>query len=246
MTFCLAFRVEEGLGVLADTRLTTGNEQVSAGKLSSHRLGGRPFFITTSGLRSGRDKALTYFEEELARLRAVPGRLHEVAEIFGKQVRRVVREDKWSLEGSGLSFNLHTLLGGRLEEDAEPKLYLIYPQANWVEVSRDSPYFCLGQSAYAKPLLDRLLAWDTPLETAFKVGVLAFDAARTSVTDVGLPLDAAVLRREGGDLVEARFERQHLEETAEGWRQGLAALVGRLPAPWLERLGVGAAEGGRP
>ena len=69
MTFCLGMIVQEGIVGIADSRLTSGNEIISAKKISVYQQGRGSFFIMTSGLRSVRDKALTYF---MRRSRAGP------------------------------------------------------------------------------------------------------------------------------------------------------------------------------
>lgn len=66
MTFCLGMIVEEGIVGIADSRLTSGNEIISAKKVTNYQHGQNAMFIMTSGLRSIRDKTLTYFEEALA------------------------------------------------------------------------------------------------------------------------------------------------------------------------------------
>ena len=65
MTYCLGVKVKEGLLAIADTRITSGTETTSAKKLSVHESGKNKLFLMTSGLRSIRDKAVTYFDELL-------------------------------------------------------------------------------------------------------------------------------------------------------------------------------------
>ena len=65
MTFCLGIKVREGLVGLADTRVTIGTEVITARKVYTHQKGRQSLFLMASGLRSVRDKALTYFEEAL-------------------------------------------------------------------------------------------------------------------------------------------------------------------------------------
>jgi len=59
MTFCVGMKVQDGLVGIADTRITTGTEYITARKLTIHQHGKHSIFIMTSGLRSVRDKALT-------------------------------------------------------------------------------------------------------------------------------------------------------------------------------------------
>ena len=235
MTFCLGIRVSEGLVGICDTRVISGNENISARKLSVFRTESGPFFLMTSGLRSVRDKAVTYFEEELSQA-PVHDRLFKAVNAFAAQIRRVWAEDKAALDASGIHFNLHCLVGGRLTNDAEPALYLVYPQGNWVEVSHGTPYHIIGSGGYGKPVLDRTLKYSDPLRYALKVGCLAFDSTRISAADVDFPIDVVLYFRETGQLVERRFEKEDLSEISDGWQERLRASVSNLPSAWLDRF----------
>jgi hypothetical protein len=66
MTFCLGMTVREGIVGIADSRVTSGNEIIQAKKVNVYRQDGGSFFVMTSGLRSLRDKAVTYFDDVIA------------------------------------------------------------------------------------------------------------------------------------------------------------------------------------
>jgi putative proteasome-type protease len=51
LTFCLGIKVGEGLVGIADTRVISGNENISARKISVYEIEGRSVFLMTSGLR---------------------------------------------------------------------------------------------------------------------------------------------------------------------------------------------------
>ncbi len=124
MTFCLAAKVEGGLVGIADTRLTSGSECITARKVSVHTHGQHSLFLMTSGLRSVRDKVVTYFEDVLESGEVDADRLYKAVNALAQQVRRVAAEDKEALEASNLGFNLHALIGGQMEHDREHKLYM--------------------------------------------------------------------------------------------------------------------------
>ena len=63
MTYCLGIKVRSGLVAIADTRITSGTETATAKKISVHESGQNSLFLMTCGLRSIRDKAVTYFAE---------------------------------------------------------------------------------------------------------------------------------------------------------------------------------------
>jgi putative proteasome-type protease len=236
MTFCLGMKVEDGLVGIADTRVTTGAECITAGKVSIHQHGRHSMFLMTSGLRSVRDKAVTYFDEAIGESDQTFDKLFKAVNVFATQIRRVAEEDKASFDKIGLIFNLHALVGGQLENDHEHKLFLIYPQGNWVEVSEGTPYCIIGETGYGKPLLDRVLRYNSSMDLALKVGFLAFDATRTSSTTVEYPLDVVLYRHDTFDVVEHRFQKEDLADISSWWQSRIYESVEKLPSNWVDRL----------
>jgi putative proteasome-type protease len=229
-------KVEDGLIGIADTRVTTGVECITARKVSIHQHGRHSMFLMTSGLRSVRDKAVTYFDEAINESDQTFDKLFKAVNVFAAQIRRVAQEDKEALDKASLTFNLHALVGGQLENDQEHKLYLIYPQGNWVEVSEGTPYCIIGESGYGKPLLDRVLRYHSSMDLAVKVGFLAFDATRTSSTSVEYPIDIVLYRHDTFDIVEHRFEKEDLAEISSWWQSRIYDSVEKLPSKWVDRL----------
>jgi putative proteasome-type protease len=236
MTFCLGMRVREGLVGIADTRITSGYEAITARKVSVYQREGSAMFLMTSGLRSVRDKALTYFEEVLEEMDAPFEHLYKAVDAFAAQIRRVARQDRKSLTQSGLSFDIHSLVGGQMSKDKEPKLYLLYPQGNWVEIGKGTPYQIVGATGYGKPVLDRTLKFDDSLKFALKVGILAFDSTRISATDVDLPVDVILYEAGSFRIVEHRFDKQDLEEISQWWMERLREGIQQLPEEWIDRI----------
>ncbi len=236
MTFCIAMKVREGLVGLSDTRVTSGVEASTAKKVTTYQYGDHSMFVMTSGLRSARDKALTYFDEVVEGMDLEFDKLYKAVNAFADQVRRVRAEDKEALMESNLHFNLHCIIGGKLENDADHKLYQLYPQANWVEVSQGTPYYIICESSYGKSLLDRLLTYDTDLETAIKIGYLAFEATRKAATDVYFPIDMVLYRPDINKLVQHRYKLEDLSPVGDWWQDQLKELLEELPSEWLKDL----------
>lgn len=241
MTFCLGIRVEEGLVGIADTRVTSGSECITARKVSVYRFGGRPLFLMTSGLRSVRDKAVTYFQDELESEENIvphdePAKLHKLVNLFAKQVRRVAAEDKEYLEDAGLTFNFHALIGGQLKDDPHHKLFLMYPQGNWVEIGRGTPYSIIGASGYGKPILDRALQYTDPMRFALKVGILSFDSTRISAADVDPPIDLVLFRKDSTEMYEHRFETVDVANLTLWWEQRLRTSIRNMPAELIDQV----------
>lgn len=239
MTFCLGINVREGLVGIADTRVISGNENISARKVTTFtQSDGTSFFLMTSGLRSVRDKVVTYLEEGLRGQEEPFDRLFKAVNAFATQMRRVHTEDGEALTRSGLPFNLHALVGGQFTGDTAPKLYLVYPQANWVEVGQSTPYQIIGAGGYGKPVLDRTLKYDDSMQFALKVGCLAFDSTRISAADVDFPIDVVLYFAETRTMITRRFEEDELIEIWQGWQERLRTSVTNLPSTWLDRFWV--------
>ena len=236
MTFCIALKTEAGLVALADTQIVRGGEQLKKGKLSILKHGDESFFVMTSGLRSVRDKLVIYAAEEMEREPEAYDRLYQVANLFGRQLRRVHAEDAAALAAGGLSFNLHAIIGGRLGRDGPPTLFYLYPEGNWVEAASDSPYFMIGRTTYGRPILDRLMTADVDLSRAAALAVLAFDATRSSVTDVDFPIDVLTVAAETGVMREIRFTSQQLGAATDWWQRRLADALAELPMDWAAEL----------
>lgn len=190
----------------------------------------------TSGLRSVRDKSLTYFEEALEKDGKKFDRLFKVLNCYSQQIKRVAKEDREALEEAGLHFNIHVLMGGQLVGDKEHTLYMMYPQGNWVEVGEGTPYQIIGAAPYGKPVLDRTLQHGDSIQFALKVGSLAFDSTRISAADVDFPVDVVVYRKGTFRMIEKRFTKEDMKENAEGWQSRLRDSVNQMPSSWFDGI----------
>ncbi len=235
MTFCLGIKTKEGIVGLSDTRITTGNETTSSKKVYTVNREKHSFFIMTSGLRSVRDKAITYFSEVIENKDDSFTKLYHAVNEFGNQVRAVGKEDKEYLEEAGLNFNLFSIIGGQLEEDSEPKLYLLYPQGNWIEIRRGTPFVIIGNTGFGNPVLKRSLTYDNTLDYALKCAFLAFDATRISANDVDFPIDTVILANDTYKTKEQRFEQKDLEHISTFWNERLKRAIEELPASVLNQ-----------
>lgn len=235
MTYCLGILSKEGVVGLADTRITSGNDTTTAKKIFTVQRNKHAFFIMTSGLRSVRDKAITYFGEVIESQDAQFTKLYKAVNKFGEQVKRVALEDRRELEASGLYFNLFSIVGGQLEEDKEPKMYLLYPQGNWIEIGPGTPYVIIGNTGFGNPILKRSLTYESSLDFGLKSGFLSFDATRISANDVDYPIDTVVLKKDEYQLIEHRFEEKELGHISDFWNARLKNGIDKLPAVALTR-----------
>ncbi len=233
MTFCLGITVDEGLVGISDTRVLSGTESLMAKKVATYQGPGYSFFIHTSGLRSLRDKVLSYFDEAFAKMSSRM-RLFKVVSAYAEQVRRAAVEDGPALREADLRVNIHSLIGGQMGGDSKHSLFLIYPEGNWVEIGPDTPYQIIGNSGFGKPILERSLNQHDPILYAFKLGILAFDATRLCAADVDFPIDVVLYTPGSYEMIEHRYVHEDLRQISNWWQERMRSAVEELPSKWVE------------
>jgi putative proteasome-type protease len=236
MTYCLGIKVKDGIIGIADTRITSGHETTRAKKVFTVNKNTHSFFIMTSGLRSVRDKAITYFKEIIDENDQSFNKLYKAVNAFAQQVKRAANEDKESLKEAGLSFNLFAIVGGQLQDDDEHKIYLLYPEGNWVEVSEGSPFVIIGNNGYGKPILDRVIKYDSTMKYALQAGFLSFNATRISANDVDYPIDVVYYAKNSFKTIERRYKKDELQIISKLWSNKLRESVNSLPETWMDRI----------
>lgn len=232
MTYCLGIKVKEGLVAIADTRITTGTDTTVKKKVFVEQRDGYSLFIMTSGLRSVRDKAIVYFKE-LMKV-DTHTKLYEAVNAFGQQVKRVADEDRATLEKAGFKFDLNTIIGGQLRDDDEHKLFLLYPEGNWVELGQGAPFVIIGNSGHGKAILNRILTESSSMRLALKSGFLSFDSTRVSSNNVDFPIDVILYKKDTFQISEHRYEMQDLEKISQQWAQELKTALINISEDWME------------
>ena len=236
MTYCLGIKVESGFVGIADTRITSGHETTKAKKVFTVNKDRHSFFIMTSGLRSVRDKAITYFKEIIEENDESFNKLYKAVNAFANQVKRAAHEDKESLKEAGLFFNLYAIVGGQLQDDEEHKIFLLYPEGNWIEVTDGSPFIIIGNNGYGKPILDRAIKYNSSLKFALKAGFLSFDATRISANDVDYPIDVVYYTKNSFNIVERRYKKDELSKISRLWGNKLSESIDTLPEDWMDKI----------
>jgi putative proteasome-type protease len=117
--------------------------------------------------------------------------MFDAARVLGAAVRHVYDQDGASLKKSGLDFNASMIFGGQIQGEAM-RLFLVYSAGNFIEATRETCFFQIGESKYGKPVLDRMMRPSTPLDEAAKCVLVSMDSSLKSNLSVGLPLDLTV------------------------------------------------------
>ncbi len=112
------------------------------------------------------------------------------------------------------------------------RLFLIYPEGNFIEATEDTPYLQIGEHKYGKPILDRAVTSATSLEDGRKAALLSMNSTMRSNLSVGMPLDLAIIKRD--DLRVSRRERIEAGDPAftamsEAWSKALRDAFANIP-----------------
>jgi putative proteasome-type protease len=117
--------------------------------------------------------------------------MFDAARVLGSAVRHVYTRDAEALKNAGVDFNVALIFGGQIGKEPM-RLFQVYSAGNFIEATPETPYFQIGESKYGKPVLDRVITPDTPLDEAAKCALVSMDSTLKSNLSVGLPLDLVV------------------------------------------------------
>ena len=198
MTYCVGLCLKDGLVFLSDTRTNAGVDQIGTfRKMTLFQNKDRFFTLMSAG-----NLAITQSVKEIL----LQGQLfkgknlwtaknsYEAAVVVGDAIKQVYERDHAALEKSGLEFNCNMIFGGQVKGE-KPRLFNIYSAGNFIEATPETCYFQIGESKYGKPILDRVLNFNTPLNLATKCALISMDSTLKSNISVGLPLDMLVYEK---------------------------------------------------
>jgi putative proteasome-type protease len=203
MTYCIGIRLNAGMVFLSDSRTNAGIDQISTFRkmMVYEKPGDRFMCLLSAGNLSVSQSVREILQlEKLDRGTELPAltiwnaeSMFDVVRVLGSAVRRVYQQDGPSLKAAGIDFNASFILGGQIKGEAM-RMFLVYSAGNFIEATRETCFFQVGESKYGKPILDRVLTPKTPLDEAAKCALVSMDSTLKSNLSVGLPLDLLVYR----------------------------------------------------
>ena len=211
MTYCVGLLLNAGIVCLSDTRTNAGLDNISTYRkmFTFEEPGERVIVIMTAGSLSVSQTALAQLREAIddpeasaeTSIMLAPTML-KVAEIVGNALARVRLEiDHKMSAGQGASASM--IVAGQRRGGAM-RLFLIYPEGNFIEATEDTPFLQIGEHKYGKPILDRVVRPDTGLADAQKAVLLSMDSTLRSNLSVGMPLDLCVIEAEACRVTQRR------------------------------------------
>lgn len=244
MTYCVGLYLKDGLVMLSDTRTNAGVDNVSVfSKMHTYEVSGERFIAVMTAGNLGISQAVVNLlhegidtGERIETLYTAPG-MFRAAQLVGEAVRRVFRTDGPTLEAQNVKFDVSLLLGGQIRGRGM-RLFQIYAAGNFIEATPDTPFLQIGETKYGKPILDRVLRYDTDPRDGVKLVLVSMDSTLRSNLTVGMPIDLMVYRR---DAFRAEMRRRITEEDPyfrmirEGWSEALRDAYRAIPRPdWVD------------
>ncbi len=202
MTYCVGIKLQAGLVFLSDSRTNAGLDQISTfRKMMVYEKPGDRFMV----LLSAGNLSISQSVREILQVEKLDNgdqppitiwnatSMFDAVRVLGAAVRRVHEQDGPALKAAGIDFNASMIFGGQIQGEAM-RLFLVYSAGNFIEATRETCFFQVGESKYGKPILDRVLTPGTDLDEAAKCALVSMDSTLKSNLSVGLPLDLLVYR----------------------------------------------------
>jgi putative proteasome-type protease len=232
--------LDRGLVLMSDTRTNSGVDNISVFRKMFHWSvpGERIIALLTAGNLATTQAVVSRLEERPKAPEDDEHSLFEAPTMFqaavevGKLLRETVLEtqEENGEQGRG-RFTASLILAGQIR-GMEPRLFLIYPEGNFIEASWDTPFFQVGETKYGRPILIRGYDRNLGFEDAVKLLMVSFDSTLKANLSVGLPLDVMVIERDG--FVPTHHKRieagdAYFETISSGWSEALRTAFHSLP-----------------
>lgn len=238
MTYCIGMRLNSGLVFLSDSRTNAGVDHIGSFRKMTlfENPGDRIMVLLTAGnlsiSQSVRQTIAEYVTPNGTSIWTATS-MYEAAQIVGDSIRSVHTRDAASLEQFGIDFNVSLIFGGQIRGE-RCRLFQMYSAGNFIESHDENPYFQIGESKYGKPIIDRVITPDTPLDEAAKCALISMDSTLRSNISVGFPLD--LLLYDENALTISRFvtideKNQYFQMLRGAWGKQLRSVFEGIADP---------------
>lgn len=238
MTYCVGMRLNSGLVFLSDSRTNAGVDHIGSFRKMTlfENPGDRIMVLLTAGnlsiSQSVRQTISEYLTADGTSIWTASS-MYEAAQIVGESIRSVHKRDAESLEKFGIDFNVSLIFGGQIRGE-RCRLFQMYSAGNFIESHDENPYFQIGESKYGKPIIDRVITPNTPLDEAAKCALISMDSTLRSNISVGFPLDLLLYDEDA--LTISRFvtideKNQYFQMLRNAWGKELRSVFESIADP---------------
>ncbi|MEM0947390.1 MAG: peptidase [Pseudomonadota bacterium] len=201
MTYCVGLLLDEGMVLLSDTRTNAGLDNIATYRKTFvfEEPGERIVAIMTAGSLSVTQTTLARLEEAISDIEPDPEQsimlaptILQVAQIVGRVLSEVSAEINERMDRAAQHASASMIVAGQ-RKGGGMRMFLVYPEGNFIEATADTPFLQIGEHKYGKPILDRVVRPETSLPDATKAVLLSMDSTLRSNLSVGMPLDLTVI-----------------------------------------------------
>jgi putative proteasome-type protease len=157
--------------------------------------------------------------------------MFQVATLVGRTLKEVIASNADAGQRADSAFNATLLVGGQVG-DGEMRLFLIYPEGNFVEAGEDTPFFQIGETKYGRPIILRAYEPDMSFEEAIKLLLVSFDSTIKANLSVAPPLDVHVYEKDSmktGRTFRVEADDPYFNKISNGWGDALREAFTMLP-----------------
>ena len=156
--------------------------------------------------------------------------MFQVAKLVGDTLAEVVRNS--SPDGqSADAFGATIIIGGQIG-DSPPRLFLVYPEGNFIEASDDTSFFQIGETKYGRPILVRAFDPEMSFEDAVKLLLVSFDSTMKANLSVSLPIDVQIYEANSlkrGRDIRMGADDEYYSMISNSWGEALRSTFYSLP-----------------
>ncbi|MEO1553959.1 MAG: peptidase [Pseudomonadota bacterium] len=239
MTYCAALKMDKHLIFMSDTRTNAGVDNISKfRKMFTWSIPGERVITlltagnlaTTQAVVSLLDERSKAPEERDPTLLQVPT-LFQAARLIADTLNEVVTAHADEGQDAESAFRATLIMGGQIEGMA-PRLFLIYPEGNFIEASDETPFLQIGETKYGRPIILRAFDPSMSVEQALRLLCVSFDSTLRANLSVGMPLDVHIY--DADSLAEGpRFRIEDSDPSfatiSSGWSSALKSALEGLP-----------------
>ena len=240
MTYCVGLKLNRGLVFISDTLTNAGIDNINTNKKMFHwsEKNNKCIVLLTSGNLATSQATVNLINEGIKDQENADNdilkanSMFQVARIIGKVLRNISSEYATDGQAGENPYSSTFILGGQFKGQSH-KLFLIYPEGNFIEASEDQPFFQIGETKYGKPILVRALEQDATFGDSIKLLLVSFDSTMKANVSVGMPIDICTLKKDQYQInKQIRIEKNdpYFQKISNEWGESLKKSIKELPS----------------
>ncbi|MEM8934959.1 MAG: peptidase [Pseudomonadota bacterium] len=238
MTYCVALRLRTGMVLLSDTRTNAGVDNIARFRkmFTWSAPGDRVVAMLTAGNLAVTQAVIAHLNDAINdpnfqgdTIFTAPS-IYRIAQMVGEQMQ--FAQNRWGSGLSAMNESGHaTMIVAGQRAGGAPRLFMVYSAGNFIEATEDTPFFQLGELKYGKPIIDRVISYNSSLDDGVTACLLSMDSTLRSNLSVGMPLDLAVIPTDSYAFSELRrieADDKNYHAMSEAWsaclREGFVSM----------------------